>query len=130
LARRPAASRGGIPRLGVELRRARIDAGFTQAEIAERVGLATEAYGRIERSAAIPRTDTLMRLALALETSTDRLLGLQRGGGSNLHAAEPTASADPEVNRLLRLARRMPRRSRSALVRLLATLEHDRDDKA
>ncbi len=58
------------------LRAARESRGWTQAEVAERVGMAVEAYGRLERGGVLPRAQTLVALARALETSCDALLGL------------------------------------------------------
>jgi putative transcriptional regulator len=61
--------------LAQRLRRAREAAGFTQAETAERAGMAVEAYGRLERGAVLPRASTLLMLARTLSISTDELLG-------------------------------------------------------
>lgn len=102
-----------------ELRGARNARGLTQAEAAERAGIAVEVYGRLERGRALPRADTLVRLAAALHISTDGLLGRTPG------APWPTAREPqveyldrPEVRRLMhRLEGASPR-----TVRLLAAV--------
>jgi transcriptional regulator with XRE-family HTH domain len=91
-----------------ELKAARHARGWTQAELAERVGIAIEVCGRLERGATLPRADTLVRLAEALGVSTDLLLGrTSRRAGDAGHtpaAGEPDVEyADsPEMRRLLR----------------------------
>jgi transcriptional regulator with XRE-family HTH domain len=57
------------------LRAAREACSWTQAELAERIGLSIEAYGRLERGRVLPRTATLVRLARALQIPLDELLG-------------------------------------------------------
>jgi transcriptional regulator with XRE-family HTH domain len=86
-----------------ELREARSARGLTQAEAAERAGIAVEVYGRLERARALPRADTLVRLAVALHVSADGLLG-RDPSPSWVGAGEPQVEyADrPEVRRLLR----------------------------
>lgn len=44
----------------------RIEMGWTQKELAEKVGLHQESIARIENGGSIPRLDTVFRLALAL----------------------------------------------------------------
>ncbi len=102
-----------------ELRAARRARGLTQAEVAERVGIAVEVFGRLERRRALPRADTLVRLAAALGVSTDTLLGL-RPGGAPFRAAEPQAeyAARQEMRRLMRRLKNASPRT----IRLLAAL--------
>ena len=56
-----------------------------QAELAESCDVAVEAYGRLERGVAFPRADTVLRLAAALECTTDESFGLvaQRANGDS-----------------------------------------------
>lgn len=88
------------------LRAARKAQGLTQAELAERAGLAVEVCGRLERGAVVPRSDTVVRLSLALAVSTDSLLG---GADEPVprSAREPEAAYDdpPELRRLVRRLR-------------------------
>jgi transcriptional regulator with XRE-family HTH domain len=44
----------------------RIELGWTQKELADKVGLHQESVARIENGGSIPRLDTVFRLALAL----------------------------------------------------------------
>lgn len=91
-----------------ELKAARRARGWTQAELAERVGIATEVCGRLERGATLPRARTLVRLAETLSVSTDQLLGRTSGRvgeeGRPLAARESDAeyAGSPELRRLLR----------------------------
>lgn len=105
-----------------ELRSARRARGLTQAELAERVGVAVEVCGRLERGRALPRAETLARLSAALGVSADVLLGLAPAGSAAPHpaAAEPEAeyARRPEIRRLMRhLGHETPR-----TVRLLGAL--------
>lgn len=92
---------------GRNLRARRERIGLTQAEVAREVGLAVEAYGRLERGYALPRAQTLVALAKLLATSTDSLLGLERGKPASLadEAGPPKAgyraAASPELRRLI-----------------------------
>jgi transcriptional regulator with XRE-family HTH domain len=59
------------------LRSAREACGWSQAEVAHRIGLSIEAYGRLERGRVLPRVSTLVRLAKVLGVPLDALLGLE-----------------------------------------------------
>jgi transcriptional regulator with XRE-family HTH domain len=121
--------------LGKAAREARIRAKLTQADVAERVELASEVYGRLERGIMLPSVPTLRRLSLALGVSADELLSLQAESGAVV--PEPLPPEDPpEIRRLLRRARAMnPRRQRllASLARELAELgpeEGEREEGA
>lgn len=105
-----------------ELRSARRARGLTQAELAERVGVAVEVCGRLERARALPRAETLARLSAALGVSADVLLGLAPSGNT----APPPAAAEPEAEYarrpdIRRLMRRLGHESPQT-VRLLGAL--------
>lgn len=75
--------------LGAAALAARRRAALTQAEVARRVGVQLEVYGRIERGQMFPSVPTLRRLCVALGIPSDELLGLEgalgpqsKGGGS------------------------------------------------
>ena len=55
------------PRLGIAiaLRWARLEAGWTQAELARRVGVSQQQIAKLERSAVNPTVETLEKLAAA-----------------------------------------------------------------
>jgi transcriptional regulator with XRE-family HTH domain len=62
--------------LGAAARAARLRAGLTQAEAAEKLGLAPGVYGRIERGGMMPSVPTLRRLSIVLKIPSDTLLSL------------------------------------------------------
>lgn len=62
------------------LRAARDACAWSQAELAERVGMSIEAYGRLERGRVLPRAGTLVRLSRALQVPVDELLGAGAAG--------------------------------------------------
>lgn len=61
-------------RFGRNLVRARERAGMTQQEVGSRASLDRSQLGVMERGERLPRIDTLIRLAGALEVSVDELL--------------------------------------------------------
>lgn len=63
-------------RVKAVVRGARLALGLTQEDVAERLGLVVEVYGRIERGGFLPRVPTLRKLAVVLKVSVDRLIGL------------------------------------------------------
>jgi transcriptional regulator with XRE-family HTH domain len=86
-------------KIGRHARQARQRVGLTQAEVAERVDLAVEVYGRIERGRMMPSLGTLARLAAALRVLPSDLLSdviVAREGG-----AQPLPSR--EIRRVVRL---------------------------
>lgn len=98
--------------LGEAARTARMRAGLTQADVAERIGIAAEVYGRMERGRMMPSVPTLFRLCLALQLSADVGMGLVTA--ASVGAAlweEDSQDKDhlPEMRRLLRTLRRMTR---------------------
>lgn len=108
------------------LRAARNVLGWTQADLAERVGIAVEAYGRLERGGVLPRADTLVRLSVALGVSTDSLLGLSPDGSASRRlAAEPEGEygAVGETRRLVRRLRMESRRTARLLDALEASIQ-------
>ena len=88
------------------LRASREGAGWSQAQLAERVGLSVEAYGRLERGRVLPRAATLVRLSRALRVSLEQLLGLRQNSISDDELrvraiAARLQEADPEDVRIL-----------------------------
>ncbi len=61
--------------IGHRARAARTALKLTQAEVAERVELAAEVYGRLERGGMLPSVPTLMRIAAALFVEPSVLVG-------------------------------------------------------
>jgi len=48
------------------IHRRRVELGWTQKELADKVGLHQESVARIENGGSVPRLDTVFRLAIAL----------------------------------------------------------------
>jgi transcriptional regulator with XRE-family HTH domain len=93
--------------LGKNAQAARVRQELTQADVAERIDLATEVYGRIERGRAFPSIPTFWRLCHVLHESADRLLGLPAGTmpPGPWQVAEPPppySEHPPELRRLIR----------------------------
>ena len=65
--------------LGEALREARLKAELTQADVADRVGVATEVYGRIERGNLTPSVPNLRKLCMVLRVDASAALGLEAG---------------------------------------------------
>lgn len=94
--------------IGDVVRAARIDAKLTQADVAERVGLQTEVYGRLERGTMLPSVPTLFRIACVLKLSSDVMIGLadERAAEAKKPVGEESS---PELRRLLRTVRKLGR---------------------
>jgi transcriptional regulator with XRE-family HTH domain len=96
--------------IGSAARAARGRLELTQADVAERIDVATEVYGRLERGGMLPSVQTLLKLCHELHVSADELLGLaSHGSGASSRASEPPPPAPerPEVRRLLRGVRQL-----------------------
>lgn len=57
------------------IRQRRLQLGYSQAALAELADCGVEAIGRIERKERTPNSDTLARIASALECTMDSLVG-------------------------------------------------------
>lgn len=87
--------------------------GLTQADVAERIGMASEVYGRLERGHMLPSVQNLRRLCVVLNVPPHELLGL----GENLAAPAPAKDKavtvkvreddTPEMRRLMRNLRKL-----------------------
>jgi transcriptional regulator with XRE-family HTH domain len=94
--------------IGASVRAARQRLDLTQADVAERVGIATEVYGRLERGHMLPSVKTLRRLCLVLNCSSDVLLGVASAEKPVTVAEDPPEYGErPEVRRVLRALRRL-----------------------
>ncbi|ADO75529.1 helix-turn-helix domain-containing protein [Stigmatella aurantiaca] len=94
--------------IGAAVRAARQRLDLTQADVAERVGIATEVYGRLERGHMLPSVKTLRRLCLVLNCSSDVLLGVTSPEKPVEVAEDPHEYGErPEVRRVLRTLRRL-----------------------
>lgn len=104
--------------VGARAKEARKRAALTQEDVAERVGLATEVYARLERGGMLPSVRTLRKLCRALGMDSNAVLALSGGDTSPAprRGPPPRREDSPAVRRLLRRARAME----EPLQRLLA----------
>jgi putative transcriptional regulator len=63
-------------KLGVRLKEARTEAGLTQAELAERVGVSRKTINTVENGVFIPSTLLALKLGQALKLSVEELFYL------------------------------------------------------
>ena len=93
--------------LAAAVREARKKAELTQADVADRVGLVTEVFGRLERGHLLPSVPTFRRLCRVLRLDANVVLGLDAEKAPLLEVPEPEADDPPELRRLVRTIRRM-----------------------
>ncbi|WP_239014775.1 helix-turn-helix transcriptional regulator [Archangium violaceum] len=98
---------------------ARMRAALTQAEVARRVGVQLEVYGRIERGEMLPSVPTLRRICLALEILPDELLGLETRESPD---PELELELDSDMRRLISAVRGLNASELRLLHRLADTL--------
>lgn len=101
--------------LGQRLCRLRKARGFTQVELAAKTGLIQALISDYELDKLRPNPDVLVQYALALDVSTDEILGLRE-------RSEPRPAASPVSRRLLRRLERfdrLPKRDQDALLRTI-----------
>ncbi|HEX5749374.1 MAG TPA: helix-turn-helix transcriptional regulator [Archangium sp.] len=97
------------PRLGTELRMARMRLELTQEQVARAVGFVPTVYGRIERGDMMPSTPKLKALCVLLGISADVLLGVSPP--EDMPAPPPPSPPPgdpPELRRLAMLVRELP----------------------
>ena len=93
--------------LAAVVREARKKTELTQADVADRVGLVTEVFGRLERGHLLPSVPTFRRLCRVLRLDANVVLGLDAEKAPLLEVPEPEADDPPELRRLVRTLRRM-----------------------
>ncbi|REG33330.1 DNA-binding XRE family transcriptional regulator [Archangium gephyra] len=115
--------------LGDAAREARQKASLTQADVAERIGVATEVYGRLERGLLMPSVPTLRRICLALHLSADALLALSSPQPPVWEEPPPPAEQEqPAMRRLLRNVRKLNSTQIRALSLVASTLRREGED--
>jgi len=95
--------------IGRAARQARRARKLTQEDVADRVGVSTQFYGRIERGNALPSVTTLRRMLEVLDLRADALLGvsMSEAASSDDDATQAQHEADnPHLRRLMRYLRR------------------------
>jgi transcriptional regulator with XRE-family HTH domain len=114
--------RGLAGTIGIAARAARVLANLTQEDVAERVGLATEVYGRLERGGMLPSVPTLKKLCETLRISADVLMGLTPAQ-ENFWTKQAPAKRPEEPASIRRLVRTVRKLSPAELrlISLMAT---------
>jgi len=111
--------------IGSTARKARKALKLSQEDAAERVGVATEVYGKYERGELRPSTSTLVKLSKVLGTSADILIGLatdESATTSEMTEPAPAPKLSPEFRRLRRTLRTMDKLQLSTFSRMAAVL--------
>lgn len=116
-------------RIGKVSREARHRLGLTQEDVAERVGVATEVYGRLERGHMLPSLMTLMGLCRALRVTPNDLTGLGEGSSFEEYEALVAEEEPPELRRLQRVARKLSPNMLKALSRMANVLAHEAEER-
>lgn len=86
---------------------ARQRAKLSQADVAERIGVALEVYGKIERGIMVPRVRTLIKLSRVLNVSADVLLGMESPDGTPVVAMLREDDLPPDARPVLRSVREL-----------------------
>lgn len=102
--------------LAKRLRETRSARGLTQARLAELLEMSPRVYNRWERGAAIPRLDTLVKIAEILEVSLDELVGRKEPDLDSVRIR------NPELHSLYKEIDRLTDEDQQALVVLLDSL--------
>lgn len=98
------------------LREKRSARGLTQTRLAELLEVSPRVYNRWERGAAVPRLDTLVKVAEILEVSLDELVGRKEPDEDVLKIR------NPELHSLYKEIDRLSDEDQQALVVLLDSL--------
>lgn len=109
--------------MGEVAREARKKAELTQEDVAGRIGIATEVYGRFERGDMLPSVPTLVRLCRVLRLDANEVLGLSSKQTLTwIEQSLPESEEPPAVRRLVRTLRQLSPRQLWALSIMASTL--------
>jgi len=111
----PENNSNGVDQIGARIKRFRLKRGFSQAELAEKVGLSREAIAAYESGRVHLLDDMVARLAVALSISSDELLGLKP-------TTKSEASSGLRLTRRLRELDQLPEQKRKAILKTLDDL--------
>jgi transcriptional regulator with XRE-family HTH domain len=102
----------GPETLGARLARFRKEKGFTQVELAQRMGVTQALITDYERDKLRPYAEMVVRFALALSCSTDEVLGVKRSKPAGV-------THNRRFLRRLELLTQLPKRDQEALLRTI-----------
>jgi transcriptional regulator with XRE-family HTH domain len=108
-----------IPPLGPQIAKIRRTRGFTQYTLADAMGVSRKQITDYERGIALPNSDMVIRLALALRVSADTLLGLKHGGFSG-------QLPNTRFSRRLLAIQQLPEMKKRTLVKIIDEFIRDR----
>lgn len=109
--RSPAEKKADIE-LGRRLAQLRKERGFTQIELAEKLGIVQAIISDYERGKLRPHHEMLARLAVALQVSADQLLGLKT-------QPQKSSPLNRRFLRRLQAVDKLPQRDQEALLRTI-----------
>jgi len=104
---------------GARLIAARRAKGLTQVQLAEAAGTTQRAISFYEATGGNPSAEAVVRLAKALDTTADDLLGLSE---ANDPAAAPATPDERRLWRRFRQLLNLPEKDRRAVLRMLDSL--------
>lgn len=90
---------------GNKLKTLRIRDGYTQAQLAERLGLTKSVISAYETGLRMPSYDVLITVARIFKVTTDYLLGLE-----SKHEIDLSGLSEQEISALLNLIKAMQRK--------------------
>ena len=93
---------------GNALKKLRLQEGWTQQQLADRLGVTKSVVSYYELQERYPSPEILIKLAAAFHVSTDFLLGIERGETVNLAGLD-----DEDVVTIKRLITSLQRKNRS-----------------
>jgi transcriptional regulator with XRE-family HTH domain len=108
---RPTSKRG--PDFGARLATARKAAGFTQVQVADKLGISQQMVDYYERRAVNPSADFVRRAAALFKVSTDELLG-------NVNGHAPRKPGPPsQLEQLTARLAKLPRAKQKVVTQML-----------
>ena len=108
-------------KFGSRLRKLRKEKGLTQTQLGDKVGLSKKSISYYEKSDSPPSTH-LKEIAIALNVSTDELLGLKEIQKNKL-------SIDTNIIKKVKLIQSLPIKDQKAIFRLINSIANKNNSK-
>ncbi len=102
-------------RIGERIARLRKERGYTQAELAEKIGINRVLVSDYERNRIRPHYEMIIHLANSLEVTTDELLGIKQ---SEVKKNKP----DLKIQRRMKRIERLPQSHKKAILKSIDML--------
>ena len=110
--RRGLATKEGLETIAQRLVRLRKDAGLSQTQMAERLGISQPVVSDYERGAARLHGELILKVAEILNVSADEILGRETG--------KPKARATGKVQQLFEDVSNLPRRQQDKVIEFVS----------